>query len=118
MNALIMREIGDRTTIREIAGRICDSMNGALGLDTALELVTAAYEYEAQYLRSLGAGDGLQASYDEDEAFDYIVDHLVEDRCGVKCDVLAQVVDDYIAYENDYLENQGKLIWRALAKGA
>lgn len=118
MDALMTREIGDRDTIREIAGRVCALPGSELDMNTALAIVTAAYECEAQYLTQQGAREGGQAPYDEEEAFDYILDRLMDTYSGIRNDALAQLIEEYIACENDYLEQTGRLTWRALATGA
>lgn len=118
MDALMTREIGDRDTIREIAGRVCALPGSELDMNMALAIVTAAYDCEAQYLRQQGACEGGQAPYDEEEAFDYILDRLMSTYGDVRNDALARLVEEYIACENDYLEQTGRLTWRALAKGA
>ena len=51
--------------------------------------------------------------YEDDEAFEYMVEKLAEenDLDPVKAVKLASLVDDYMDYQQEYLESKGLVDW-------
>ena len=51
--------------------------------------------------------------YEDDEAFEYMVEKLAEDNKldPVKAIKLASLVDDYMDYQQEYLESKGLVAW-------
>ena len=58
-------------------------------------------------------GNGGEAYYEDDEAFEYMVEKLAQENRmdPVKAVKLASLVDDYMDYQQEYLESKGLVDW-------
>jgi len=72
-----------------------------------------AYLEKAGILADEGDSQTEEAYYDDDDAFEYILDEILEE--GAFPDIpemkMAQIVDDYMEYNEMYLEEQGLISW-------
>ena len=92
----------------------------ALGRDRALSLVgaraaTGYGEHVAAELAAVLAADGTmgEAYYDDDDAFEFILDHMAAARRAKEkdMDALAAFVDQYMELQEQYLGQAGLLSW-------
>lgn len=80
------------------------------------QLLERAIELDFEYMEKSGVlqgGDTGDSYYDDDEAYEYIVDHLLG-QVNVTGDEemdVAQFVDAYMDVQQDYLEEKGLLGW-------
>lgn len=80
-------------------------------------LIRQAIDLDLEYMRNSGAigTDGMagNAYYDDDEAFEFILDGIVsargwDDERGLK---LGALIDDYMDAQEAYMESTGLLDW-------
>ena len=80
-------------------------------------LVAQAIDADFAYMRSAGilTDDGLmgEAYYDDDDAFEFILDHMAKARRTKdrEMDHLAAFIDQYMDLQQQYLEEIGLLSW-------
>lgn len=80
-------------------------------------LLRQAVDADLAYMRSAGVltGEGLMgnAYYDDDDAFEFILEHMARVRhAGEKdMDALAAFIDQYLDCQQQYLEQAGLLSW-------
>ena len=88
----------------ELADRLPDLISQTIDADMA-------YMHEHHVIDEEGnAGDSY---YEDDEAFEYMVEKLAADNQldPVKAIKLASLVDDYMDYQQEYLESKGLVDW-------
>ncbi len=70
-----------------------------------------AYMHENGILDEEGNGGG--AYYEDDDAFEYMVEKIAAERKldPVKAVKLASLIDDYMDYQQEYLESKGLVQW-------
>ncbi len=70
-----------------------------------------AYMHESGVLDEEGNGGG--SYYEDDDAFEYMVEKIVSERKldPVKAVKLASLIDDYMDYQQEYLESKGLVQW-------
>ncbi len=70
-----------------------------------------AYMHESGVLDEEGNGGG--AYYEDDDAIEYMVEKLVEEKRldPVQAIKLASLIDDYMDYQEEYLESRGLVQW-------
>ena len=85
--------------------------------ETFDSVIRQAIELDLQYMQESGAisANGLTGNvyYDDDEAFEYILDGIVTSR-GWNDEqeiALASLLDDYMDAQQDYMESIGWLAW-------
>ena len=89
----------------------------ALDTDPALasRVIDAAMQAEQKYLKKAGIltadGEFADGEYDEDDAYDLMIDELT--RALPKQDpyVLTELLEYYLEYHDRYLQEQGLLAW-------
>ena len=79
-------------------------------------LLSCAIDLDFAYMESAGVLQGGlmgDSYYDDDDAYEYIVDNLLRQCGGGEDDeiLLAQVVDAYMDCQQTYLESQNMLEW-------
>lgn len=80
-------------------------------------LIRQAIELDLAYMRASGviAGDGMTGSayYDDDEAFEYILDGIARARGWDEERTLrlGALIDDYMDAQQNYMESIGLLEW-------
>ncbi len=83
------------------------------------EIIDQAIAQDKAYMEKAGiimeAGDSQteEAYYDDDDAFEYILDSILEE--GAFPDIpemkMAHIIDDYMEFNEMYLEEQGLISW-------
>ena len=70
-----------------------------------------AYMHEQQVIDE--EGNAGTAYYEDDEAFEYMVEKLAADNKmePMKAIKLASLVDDYMDFQQEYLESKGLVAW-------
>ncbi len=70
-----------------------------------------AYMHESGVLAEDGSGGG--AYYEDDDAFEYMVEKLAASKGldPVQAVKLASLIDDYMDYQQEYLESKGLVQW-------
>lgn len=85
--------------------------------DMLPELIGKIIDADMAYMHETGVldeeGNGGNAYYEDDEAFEYMVEKLVEELKldPVKAVKLASLIDDYMDYQQEYLESKGLVQW-------
>lgn len=85
--------------------------------DRLEDLIGRAIDADMAYMHASGVldeeGNGGEAYYEDDEAIEYIVEHLAEENRmdPEKAVKLASLVDDYLDYQQEYLEYKGLVDW-------
>ena len=79
--------------------------------DRLEDLIGRAIDADMAYMHASGVLD--EAYYEDDEAIEYIVEHLAEENRmdPEKAVNLASLVDDYLDYQQEYLEYKGLVDW-------
>ena len=88
----------------ELADRLEDLISQAIDADMA-------YMHEHHVIDE--EGNAGTEYYEDDEAFEYMVEKLAEENRldPVKAVKLASLVDDYMDYQQEYLESKGLVAW-------
>ena len=88
----------------ELADNLADLISQTIDADMA-------YMHEHHVIDEEG-GAGTEY-YEDDEAFEYMVEKLAEQNKldPVKAVKLASLVDDYMDYQQEYLESKGLVDW-------
>lgn len=80
----------------------------------AREVFNLCLTYDIEYMTSAGLikdGDFADGYYDEDDAFDFIIDRISNARPEIESDVLAELIELYIEYHDEYMDKNGLLDW-------
>lgn len=85
-------------------------------LDYALmeRVIFLAFEGELAYLEKAGMlkrGELLNGEYDEDEAFEIMIEHISSALPEADAHQLIDMLDLYIEYHDAYMEQKGLLEW-------
>lgn len=81
------------------------------------QLISQAIDADLQFMQETGvldeSGDAGDGYYDDDEAFEYILDELarlndLDDAMAVQ---VGGLIDDYMALQQEYLESIGLVDW-------
>ena len=81
------------------------------------ELISQAIDADMAYMHEHHVidedGNAGTEYYEDDEAFEYMVEKLAEQNSlnPVKAVKLASLVDDYMDYQQEYLESKGLVDW-------
>ncbi len=81
---------------------------------TARDVFNLALTYDVDYMVSAGIikdGDFTDEYYDEDDAFDFIVEHIGNALNTLDGDLLSELVEEYIDLHDAYMEEIGLLSW-------
>lgn len=73
-----------------------------------------ALTYDVDYMTKAGIikdGDYTDEFYDEDDAFDFIVEHIGNAHPEFDGDKLAELMELYYEYHDAYMEEKGLLEW-------
>ena len=85
--------------------------------DRLPELISQTIDADMAYMHEYHVidedGNAGTEYYEDDEAFEYMVEKLAEenDLDPVKAVKLASLVDDYMDYQQEYLESKGLVDW-------
>ncbi len=80
----------------------------------AREVLNLAMTYDVDFMVQAGIiqDDGFtDAYYDEDDAFDFIIEHISNAHPEMEASVLSDLLDLYFEYHDSYMEQQGLLSW-------
>lgn len=80
----------------------------------AREVFNLALTYDVDYMVSAGIiadGEFTDEYYDEDDAFDFIVEHIANAIPALDGNVLSELVENYIDLHDKYMEEIGLLTW-------
>ena len=88
----------------ELADRLEDLISQAIDADMA-------YMHETQVIDA--EGNAGSAYYEDDDAFEYMVEKLAADNKmePAKAIKLASLIDDYMDYQQAYMESKGLVAW-------
>ena len=112
----MMRGYDRDEAIRFISSRIVKKQHPELA-DRLEELIGAIIDADMAYMHEAGVldenGNAGDMYYEEDDAIEFIVERLVAEQQlspdqAVK---LASLVDDYLDYQEEYLESKGLVQW-------
>ena len=112
----MMRGYDRDEAVRFISGRIVKKQHPELA-DRLEELIGAIIDADMAYMHEAGVldGDGSAGDmyYEEDDAIEYIVEHLAAEQnlTPEQAVKLASLVDDYLDYQEEYLESKGLVEW-------
>lgn len=82
--------------------------------NTAREVFNLALTYDVDFMVQAGIikDDGFTDEYyDEDDAFDFIIEHIANARPDFDAALLAELIDLYFEYHDAFMEQQGLLSW-------
>lgn len=80
----------------------------------ARDVFNLAMAYDLDYMVASGVlqeGAFTDACYDEDDAFDFIIEHLSNAHPEWDPDILTELLELYISYHDEYMEESGLLSW-------
>lgn len=80
----------------------------------AREVFNLALTYDVDYMVSAGIiveGEFTDEYYDEDDAFDFIVEHIANAIPSIDGNALSELVENYIDLHDAYMEEIGLLTW-------
>ncbi len=83
-------------------------------LTAAREIFNLALTYDVDFMVQAGIikDDGFTDEYyDEDDAFDFIIEHISNARPEFDAAMLAELIDLYFEYHDAFMEQQGLLSW-------
>ena len=83
-------------------------------LDIAKQIFNLALTYDIDYMVSSGIikeGEFTDEYYDEDDAYDFIIDRIGNALKNIDGNVLMEMVEKYFDYHDAYMEEQGLLYW-------
>jgi len=72
------------------------------------EMVSAVMEFDAAFMHETGADEG--EIYDDDAAYDYLHDKMMERFPDYRMYML-RLVEDYMDYSEQYLDSLGLIDW-------
>lgn len=81
---------------------------------SAKDVFNLALTYDVDYMVSAGIiadGEFTDEYYDEDDAFDFIVEHIANAIPTLDGNVLSELVETYIDLHDKYMEEIGLLTW-------
>lgn len=103
----------DDQTLMYMLNRLkVDKPDGDLTL--AREIFNLALTYDVDFMVQAGIikDDGFTDEYyDEDDAFDFIIEHISNAHPEFEASDLSDLLDVYFEYHDDYMEQQGLLSW-------
>lgn len=82
--------------------------------DLARKVFNLCLTYDVDYMVSAGLienGEFIDGYYNEDDAFDFIIDRISNAMDDVEDDVLAELIELYIEYHDEYMGENGMLEW-------
>ncbi len=88
--------------------------NEKADLDLAKKVFNLALTYDIDYMVSAGIikeGEFTDEYYDEDDAFDFIIDKIGNAEPSVDGDKLAELIESYFDYHDSFMEEKGLLYW-------
>lgn len=80
----------------------------------AREIFNLALSYDVDFMVQAGIikdGGFTEEYYDEDDAFDFIIEHISNARPDFDASLLSDLLDLYFEYHDAYMEQQGLLSW-------
>lgn len=80
----------------------------------AKDVFNYAMTYDLDYMTKAGIikdGEFTDAYYDEDDAFDFIIDRTSNAMSDVEGDVIAELIELYFEYHDAFMEEKGLLDW-------
>ena len=80
----------------------------------ANEVFSLALTYDVDFMVSAGIiadNEFTDEYYDEDDAFDFIVEHIAQKLPSLDGNVLTELVETYIDLHDAYMEEIGLLSW-------
>ena len=80
----------------------------------ARDVFNLCLTYDVDYMASAGLiknGEFADGYYNEDDAFDFIIDRISNARPEIDGDVLAELIELYIEYHDEYMDSNGLLEW-------
>ncbi|MBR2860511.1 MAG: hypothetical protein IKB86_01575 [Clostridia bacterium] len=80
----------------------------------AKEVFNLALTYDVDFMVKSGVikdGEFTDAYYDEDDAFDFIIDRISNAKPELDSDSVAEMLELYIEYHDAYMEEIGLLEW-------
>ncbi len=83
-------------------------------LDIAKQIFNLALTYDIDYMVSSGIikeGEFTDEYYDEDDAYDFIIDRIGNALKNVEGDFLMEMVEKYFDYHDAFMEEKGLLYW-------
>lgn len=111
-----MQGYDQEAAVRFITGKINRAAHKAFSPKEMDSLLRQAVELDLQYMEQAGViRDGMagDAFYDDDEAFEYISDRLIQlyggnDETAMR---ICALVDDYMDLQQAYMEQTGLVDW-------
>lgn len=82
--------------------------------DLARTVFNMCLTYDVDYMVSAGLienGEFTDGYYNEDDAFDFIIDRISNALPETEGDVLAELIELYIEYHDEYMGENGMLEW-------
>ncbi len=82
--------------------------------DTAKTVFNLAMTYDLDYMASAGIikdGAFTDEYYDEDDAFDFIAEHISNALSDIGGDELSELIELYFEYHDAFMEENGLLSW-------
>lgn len=83
-------------------------------IELARKVFNLALTYDVDYMVSAGIikeGEFTDEYYDEDDAFDFIIDRISNAAPDIDGDALAELVEAYFECHDAYMEEIGLLSW-------
>lgn len=83
-------------------------------MEKAKTVFNLALTYDLDYMVEAGIikeGEFTDEYYDEDDAFDFIIDRIGNALEGFDGDLLSELVESYFDYHDAYMEQIGLLSW-------
>jgi len=92
-----------------------EAEGSVVDLDLMRKVVQVAMEAELDYMKRAGIvnakGEYTDQEYDEDEAFDHMIDALTKALPDKDPYQLSDLLDYYIDFHDEYMQNEGLLEW-------
>lgn len=88
--------------------------NKKADLILAKQVFNLALTYDIDYMVSAGIikeGEFTDEYYDEDDAFDFIIDRIGNAEPQIDGDKLSELVESYFDYHDRFMEEKGLLYW-------
>jgi hypothetical protein len=83
-------------------------------LDLAKQVFNLALTYDLDYMVSAGIikeGEFTDEYYDEDDAYDFIIDRIGNALKNIDGNVLMELTEKYFDYHDSFMEEKGLLYW-------
>lgn len=83
-------------------------------LDLAKQVFNLALTYDLDYMVSAGIikeGEFTDEYYDEDDAYDFIIDRISNALKNIDGNILMELVEKYFDYHDSFMEEKGLLYW-------